>query len=85
MRSTKLVFAHTKKDNNNDNELHHLCNKNKKKENKNKGGIMNFKFVCHPLCKNKETKGATISKKTNTLKAGEGKFVNGIGQWSELF
>jgi hypothetical protein len=40
--------------------------------------------VCHPLCKNKETKGATTSKKTNTPKAREGKFVNGIGQWNEL-
>ncbi len=38
MRSTKLVFAHTNKDNNNDNELHHPCNKNKKIKNKNKGG-----------------------------------------------
>jgi hypothetical protein len=40
--------------------------------------------VFHPLHKKKETKGATTSKKTNTPKARERKFVNGIGQWSEL-
>jgi hypothetical protein len=82
MKSTKLVFAHTNKDNNNDNELHHLCNKNKKIKNKKRGD--NEFQVCHPLRKNKETIGAMISKKTNTPKAGEGKFVNGIGQWNEL-
>jgi hypothetical protein len=52
-------------------------------KNKKQRGDNEFQ-VCHPLCKNNETKGAMTSKKTNTLKTREGKFVNGIGQWSEL-
>jgi hypothetical protein len=52
-------------------------------ENKKQRGDDEFQ-ICHPLRKNKETKGAMTSKKTNTPKAGEGKLVNGIGQCSEL-
>jgi hypothetical protein len=52
-------------------------------KNKNKGGIMNFKFVT-PFAKTRKQKGQTTSKKTNTPNTRERKFVNGIGQWSEL-
>jgi hypothetical protein len=84
MRSTKLVFAHTNKDNNDDNELHHLCNKNKKIKNKNKRGIMSFKFVT-PFTKTRKQKGQQQARRQTHLRQEKGSLSMALGNGMNSF
>jgi hypothetical protein len=61
------VCPYKQLDNNNDNELHHIYNKNKKIKNKNKGGIMSFKFVT-PFAKTRKQRGQRQARRQTHLK-----------------
>jgi hypothetical protein len=84
MKFTKLVFAHRNKDNNNDNELHHLCNKNKKIKNKNKGGIMSFKFFT-PFTKRRKQRGQQQARRQTHLRQEKGSLSMALGNGVNSF
>jgi hypothetical protein len=79
-----LWFAHTNKDNNNDNELHHLCNKNKKIKNQNRGGIMSFKFVT-PFTKTRKQRGQRQARRQTHLRQEKGSLSMALGNGMNSF